>query len=213
MSNIKEEEKLPNVNVEVFSQLNEIYMKSRVTQEFQNKLKSPIELRVLIPNNIPEIIFSFFSAKIGDSKVVKSKVIKDEKAQEKYNDAIASGNAAIYVRKSPNGEKYIVNFGNIPPNEKVIFTSEFIQYTRYKEKIECEIFKNLPIFQGLINYHNVNLKGKLEIKTQNKIIDIEKKIETKNLEIIEEKYLNNEHTNYIIIYTIKKLPRFRTIYE
>ena len=213
MSNIKEEEKLPNVNVEVFSQLNEIYMKSRVTQEFQNKLKSPIELRVLIPNNIPEIIFSFFSAKIGDSKVVKSKVIKDEKAQEKYNDAIASGNAAIFVRKSPNGEKYIVNFGNIPPNEKVIFTSEFIQYTRYKEKIECEIFKNLPIFQGLINYHNVNLKGKLEIKTQNKIIDIEKKIETKNLEIIEEKYLNNEHTNYIIIYTIKKLPRFRTIYE
>ncbi len=213
MSNIKEEEKLPNVNVEVFSQLNEIYMKSRVTQEFENKLKSPIELRVLIPNNIPEIIFSFFSAKIGDSKVVKSKVIKDEKAQEKYNDAIASGNAAIYVRKSPNGEKYIVNFGNIPPNEKVIFTSEFIQYTRYKEKIECEIFKNLPIFQGLINYHNVNLKGKLEIKTQNKIIDIEKKIETKNLEIIEEKYLNNEHTNYIIIYTIKKLPRFRTIYE
>ena len=35
---------LPRVKVEIESEVNEIYMKSKVTQEFKNNLKRPIEL-------------------------------------------------------------------------------------------------------------------------------------------------------------------------
>ena len=45
------------------------------------------------------MIFLSFTVKIGDSKIVKSKVIKDEKPEEKYNDVISEGNAGIYAKK------------------------------------------------------------------------------------------------------------------
>ena len=105
---------LPRIKAEIESEINEIYMKTKVTPEFRNNLNKPIELKVSIANNIKDIIFSSFTAKIGDSKVVKSKIIKDEKAEEKYTDAISEGNAAIYAKKCSKGNKYIIHFGNIP---------------------------------------------------------------------------------------------------
>ena len=193
----------PKVKVEIESEVNEIYMKSKVIQEFKNNLKKPIELKVSIANNIPDLLFVSFTAKIGDSKVVKSKIIKDEKAGEKYTDAISEGNAAIYAKKCSKGNKYIIHFGNIPSNEKVIFISEFIQNTRYKKKFEIELFRNLPIFEGLLFYNDFNSNGKLEIKTQNKIIELEKHIENKNIQIIKESFQNDEQNNYLILYEIK----------
>ena len=213
MKDKKNDDNLPKVFVEIVSELNEIYMKSKVQQEFQNILPNPVELKITIPNNHKDIVFSSFTAKIGNSKNIKSKVIKDEKASEKYNDSISEGNSAIYAKKSSNGEKYIIYFGNIPPKEKVIFITEFLQDTKYKEKFECELFRNLPIFEGLVYYQNISLKGKLEIKTQNKIIGVEKQIETENLVITEEKYQNEEKNNYLILYQIDKLTEFKTIYE
>ena len=213
MKDKKNDDDLPNVFVEIISELNEIYMKSKVKQEFQNTLPNPIELKISIPNNNKDIIFSSFTAKIGNSKIIKSKVIKDEKASEKYNQTISEGNASIYAKKSSNGEKYIIYFGNIPPKEKVIFITEFLQDTKYKEIFECELFRNLPIFEGMVYYQNISLKGKLEIKSQNKIIRVEKQIGTENLEITEEKYQNEEQNNYLILYKIDKLTEFKNIYE
>ena len=43
--------------------------------------------------------------------------------------------------------KITVNIGNIPPNEKMVFISEFIQNTEYSTKYECELFKYLPILK------------------------------------------------------------------
>ena len=204
---------LPRVKVEIESEVNEIYMKSKVTQEFKNNLKRPIELKVSIANNIPDLLFLSFTAKIGNSKVIKSKIIKDEKAGEKYIDAISEGNAAIYAKKCSKGSKYIIHFGNIPSNEEVIFVSEFIQNTKYKEKFEIELFRNLPIFEGLLFYKNFYANGKLEIKTQNKIIEIEKQIENKNIKIINESYQNDELNNYLILYKITVQRESSYIYK
>ncbi len=113
------------------------------------------------------VIFSSFNCKIGDSIIVKSKVIKKEKSEEKYEDAISSGNAAIFVRCLPNDEnKIIINMGNIPPNNEVIFTSEFIHPTEVSKKYEFEFFRNLPIFMGK-NYDifpNLELNGTINTK-------------------------------------------------
>ena len=197
------------VSVEIDSKVNELFTKTNVTQKFKNDSNDPLELKIHIFKNY-NLIFSSFQAKIGDSITVKSKVIKKEKAEIKYTDSISSGNAAIFVYEDPfEQKKIIINMGNIPANEEVIFISEFIQYVESSKTYEIELFRNLPIFYGKAGeIQNKDLKGKINICTNNKIIKIEKNILMKELIIIEEKYLNDNKNNYFINYEIKKLPIF-----
>ena len=197
------------VSVEIDSKVNEIFAKTIVVQKFKNQSESPIELKIYVYKN-DNLIFSSFTSKIGDSVTVKSKVIKKEKAEIKYTDSISSGNAAIFVSEDPyDKERIIINMGNIPANEEVIFTSEYIQFVETSKLSEFEIFRNLPIFQGKSEeFHNQSLKGTINIQTQNKILKIEKNILMKELKINEEKYINEEKNNYFISYEIAKLPTF-----
>ena len=197
------------VSVEIDSKVNEIFAKTIVVQKFKNQSESPIELKIYVYKN-DNLIFSSFTSKIGDSITVKSKVIKKEKAEIKYTDSISSGNAAIFVAEDPyDKERIIINMGNIPANEEVIFTSEYIQFVETSKLSEFEIFRNLPIFQGKSEeFHNQSLKGTINIQTQNKILKIDKNILMKELKINEEKYINEEKNNYFISYEIAKLPTF-----
>ena len=197
------------VSVEIDSKVNEIFAKTIVVQKFKNQSESPIELKIYVYKN-DNLIFSSFTSKIGDSITVKSKVIKKEKAEIKYTDSISSGNAAIFVAEDPyDKERIIINMGNIPANEEVIFTSEYIQFVETSKLSEFEIFRNLPIFQGKSEeFHNQSLKGTINIQTQNKILKIDKNILMKELKINEEKYINEEKNNYFISYEIANLPTF-----
>ena len=200
---------MSKVITEVNSTVNELFAKSIVTQKFSNPTDNPIELKIYIIKN-DKLLFSTFKCKIGDNVEVKSKVIKKEKAEVKYTDSIASGNAAIFVSQDPENEnRTIINMGNIPPKNEVIFTTEFIHLIEASEKYEFELFRNLPIFKGGEDiYQNTELKGKIQISAKNEIINIEKKILMKNLKITEEKYTNDKKTNYIILYEIDQLPEF-----
>ena len=197
------------VSVEINSNVNELYAKTNVTQKFKNKNNDPIELKIYIYKN-DNLIFSSFKAKIGDSITVKSKIIKKEKAEIKYSDSISSGNAAIFVAEDPlDQQRLIINMGNIPANEEVIFITEFIQFVESSKVYEFELLRNLPIFYGGAGeIQNNDLKGKINIYTKNKIIKIEKNILMKELKINEEKYLNEDKNNYFISYEIEKLPTF-----
>jgi len=195
------------VNLEIDSQVNELFAKTKVIQKFRNPQSIPLELKVYIYKK-KEILFSSFTANIGDSIKVKSKVIKKEKGEEKYNDAIASGNAAIYVIEDTYNNQIILNMGNIPPNEEIVLISEFLQLTESSKNYEFEFFRNFPIFKGNDTvYQNIDLKGKIEIRTNNKIINLQKQILLNNLKIIEEKKNKNENI-YLIKYKIDKLPEF-----
>ena len=200
---------MSKVITEVNSTVNELFAKSIVTQKFSNPTDNPIELKIYIIKN-DKLLFSSFKCKIGDNVEVKSKVIKKEKAEVKYTDSIASGNAAIFVSQDPENEnRTIINMGNIPPKNEVTFTTEFIHLIEASEKYEFELFRNLPIFKGGEDiYQNSELKGKIQISAKNEIINIEKKILMKNLKITEEKYTNDKKTNYIILYEIDQLPEF-----
>ena len=67
--------------------------------------------------------------------------------------------------------------GNIPPKQEIIFISEFIQFIESSDSYEFELFRNLPIFKGNNSlYQNSEIKVIIEIKTQNKIDKISKKI-------------------------------------
>ena len=205
---INQNQTVSTVSTEIYSEINEYFSKTIVTQKFKNPLKNPLELQIYILKK-ENVIFSSFNCKIGDSIKVKSKVIKKEKAEQKYTDAISSGNAAIFVTHAPNDEnKIIIHMGNIPPKTEVIFTSEFIRPMEVSKKYEFEFFRNLPIFMGgsYDIFENSELSGTINIKTKNKIINIEKDILMKDLNIINENY--EKDNNYIIKYQILKLPSF-----
>ena len=76
------------------SKINELFATTELTQYFTNTLKDSIELSIIFPIK-EEINLSKFVVSIDD-KVVMSKVMAKEKAEEKYNDSIASGNIGFY---------------------------------------------------------------------------------------------------------------------
>ena len=86
---------MSKVDCEIETQVNEIFVKSIVTQNFINPEENPIDLKIGIKKD-PYILFNSFQAKIGDSITVKSKVMNKEKTLVKYTDTISSGNTAIF---------------------------------------------------------------------------------------------------------------------
>ncbi len=198
---------MSGVSIEINSEINELFSKTEVTQKFKNNSGSTLELKINVYKKIG-ILFDSFQAKIGDSIEVKSNIIKKEKAQEKYTDSIASGNAAIFVQEDPKDEnRYIINMGNIPNNEEVIFKSKFIHFTEYSKRFEFEFFRNLPIFEiENKTFHNKTLSGTINIKVKHRILNIEKIILMEDLKIREEKYLDKEYKNYLIKYVIDDEP-------
>ena len=188
------------ISTEINSKVNELYSKTLVKQKLINNSENPIELKIHVYKK-ESLIFSSFSAQIGDSIKVKSKVILKEKAKEKYTDSISSGNAPILISDEPTNKNIIIiNMGNIPPKQEFVFISEFIQFTECSDNYIFELFRNLPIFKGEnLFYSFSNIKGQVEIKS--KKIKINKKILSKQLKIIEEKYLDKEKkNNYLLKY-------------
>ena len=106
---------MPKIDCVIETQVNEVYIKSIVTQNFINTSKEPLELKIGLRKD-PNILFNCFQAKIGDSIIINSKVISEEKAYIKYSDTIASGNAAIFVAEDKSKNSCLINMGNIPPN-------------------------------------------------------------------------------------------------
>ena len=90
------------VRVEINTQLNEIFSKSIISQQFSNQSENSIELKIII-FKIPNLIFSSINAKIGDFKQVQ---FKEEK------ESIFSVNDSRYVKEEL--DKYIINMGIIP---------------------------------------------------------------------------------------------------
>ena len=206
----KEEIKNILVNIELESEINELFGKTKVIQKFTNPLDdNPLELKIYVYKK-NGLLFSSFSSKIGDSITVKSKIIKKEKVEEKYADSISKGNAAIFVSDDPeNKNRIIINMGNIPPKEEVVFTSEFLHFIEASKSYEFELFRNFPIFDGNgVIYKNSKLKGNIHIKTRNNVLITEKQILMNNLKIKTEKYKNKQKNDYIISYEIDDLPKF-----
>ena len=193
---IKQKEKKAiylNTKVDIETKLNEIFASIKVVQSINNYTNNPIELEIYINKEIDNIIFTSFEAKIGNSVLAKSKVIKTEKAEEKYSDSISSGNTSIFTTLDKyNHNKIIIHIGNIPPYEELTFISNYLKFTEYSNNsIQYEFFRYIP----KLSYKETQtyIKGILEIKTKNKIININKKSLNKDIILKDEKYLEDNH--------------------
>ena len=162
------------------TQVNEVYIKSIVTQTFINTREEPKELKIGLIK-YPNILLNSFHAKIGDSIMVNSKVIGKEKPLIKYSDTIASDNEDIIIAEDKSKNIILINMGNIPPNEKVAFISENLYFIKRTNYYEIEIFRKLPIFSNKeSNRFPSKVKETIHIKTKNKIFSLFKQIDIKD---------------------------------
>ena len=187
-TNINELNKINIVLIE--TELNEFYAKTNITQFYQNTLNSPIELILRFPYN-SNVQFSKFNLELNDNKII-SKVIDKEKAEEKYNDAIANKKVGAI---SSHDEQYInVIIGNINPGDFVKLTTEFIQFLDIEDMSFCySTIKNFPKFCNKNNENILNLKkieAKINIKCHSKIT----RLITKGFSQEAEKNFNDDYT-------------------
>ncbi len=87
-----------------------------ISQVFLNELDVPVEATYKFPTDPDQhTIVSRVRFELGD-KEVEGKIIAKEKAQEKYEDALAGGNAALMVKESEEDKDLLeMQIGGIQP--------------------------------------------------------------------------------------------------
>ena len=153
------------------SRVNEIFATTEVTQYFTNESDKSMELSVLIPI-IKKLTLSKFIVSIED-KIIISKVMPKEKAEEKYNDVIASGNVG-FMSKYEDNKSYSVNIGNLAPKKRIKLQTIFIEMLGSDDlSYEFNIIDNYPAFYDEklkdINNKNKKIEANIKIETQSKI--------------------------------------------
>eukprot|EP00347_Sterkiella_histriomuscorum_P014103 403362158 len=108
----------------------------RLTQVFKNELEDAVEATYSFPTD-PDIIVSKLQIELGD-RIVEGKVMEKQQAREKYDDAIAGGNAAVLVQeKEKNKDLIEMTIGGINPEQKVKVTLEFIKQLEIEGGAYC----------------------------------------------------------------------------
>lgn len=89
---------------------------SKITQEYKNETAEDLEIIYTFPVGYNTALLGM-EAMLGDKKL-QGEVVKKAEAEEKYEQAITDGDAAIMVQESSLG-LYTANLGNIKPGETV----------------------------------------------------------------------------------------------
>ena len=97
-----------------------------------------------------------------------------EKAEEKYNDSLASGNVGFISRYEEDNKAYSVNIGNLQPKKSIELRSVFIQMIDSNDlSYQYEIMESYPSFHSKEiknkNSENKKINANFKIKTQSKI--------------------------------------------
>ena len=168
--------------MKVIAYINEIYSKTEIELSYKNEEENPIEIIVEIPLRV-EIIFNYFTAKIKN-KIIKSKVIESNKAEKKYNDAIASGNTGIASSYDSSKKICSLKIGNLPKGEILNLKFSFLQFTKIKDSYYyLNLIKDFPFISDV---KTKEFEGKIIIETSSKIIDlITKNFSNENIDIIQ----------------------------
>ena len=187
--NVNEEENKEET-IYIESNVNEFYAVTKVTQYYKNNNNKPVELSIIYPLR-KEINFRKFSINI-DGKKSYSKIFEKEKANEKYTDAIASGNIGVFSKYNEEDQNsYSITIGNVAPNVMIELTSEFIQFITSDDMSFCySVMTSYPTFSdGISRNYLKNVRGKIFLKTKSKIT----RLVNQNFTI--DKYFKREFNN------------------
>ena len=127
-----------------------------IQQVFINELEEPVEATYQFPTDPDQhTVVSKVLFQLGD-KEVEGKVIGKEKAQERYDDAIAGGNAALMVQESAKDKDLLeMQIGGIQPAQEVRVTVQLLKQLEVEAGAYC---LRVPTAY-FIKYGNQNPEG------------------------------------------------------
>ena len=144
------------------AEINEIFAKTELIQEFQNPYEDSIELEIIFPIN-RDINLSKFEISMNEKKIV-SRIMEKEKAEEKYTDTIAKGNTGFLGQYSNDMKSYCVNIGNLNSKEKITLKTIYNQsISSYDMSYEYIIMNNFPSFIFNSKVKEETKENKIEI--------------------------------------------------
>ena len=156
--------------------INELMSQIEVIQYFKNVINTPVELQIMIPQ-ISDINITRFEMTKKDKKVV-SKLLEKEKAKEKYNDTISTGNTGFVSYTLEDESKICI--GNVPSGEEIELKTIYFGHITtkdlsYQAKFPV-IFPKFVLEDPSFNeeyeyyeYENITVKGKIYINTRSKL--------------------------------------------
>ena len=163
-------------SISIITHINELMSQTEVTQYFQNTLKTPIELEIVIPQLSNCNITRF--EMIKNNKKIVSKLLEKEKAKEKYNDTITTGNYGFISYNEGHENK--ICLGNLLPNEEIELKTYYFGHIISKDLSYQALFP--VIFPKFImgapdskdepeeyDYEKEIVNGKIYINTRSKI--------------------------------------------
>ena len=205
MSEEKNKDKFNTVNIIVH--INEVMSQTEIIQFFRNDSKSPIELSIKLPE-LSNCTITKFEMILNNQKVT-SKILEKEKAKEKYNDSITTGN---YSFVSFNDDKETtICLGNVPSNKEIELKSFYfgnlicndLSYQSSFPVIFPQFIIEDPKNKEVPNYYNRYakkfVKGKIYLNTFSKITRLIIQ-GSSNFNKIEKKYGNDFKSAEIEIY-------------
>ena len=156
--------------------INELLSQIEVIQYFKNEKDFPIELEMVIPQLSDINITRFEMIKKGQ-KII-SKLLEKEKAKEKYNDTIATGNSSL-VSYNDNNETKIC-LGNISSGEEIelktyyfghIVCKDLSYQAKFPVKFPQFLLENIKKGENLDNYkyNKKEVRGTIKINTDSNI--------------------------------------------
>ena len=193
-------------SINIISHINELMCQTEITQYFKNTKKNPIELEIEVPQ-ISNCNITKFEMIKGGKKVI-SRLLEKEKAKEKYNDTISTGNYGFISHQKET--KNIICLGNIASGEEIELKTFYLGHIINKDLSYQASFP--VIFPNFIMgdpdskeepetyyYKKKIVKGKIFLKTRSKITRLLIS-GSKNFSNIEKKYGENKKTAEIDIY-------------
>ena len=110
----KDDEKvlLPLKSIDIKSELRGAVAITNVELSYINPTSdNPFECTYSFPIDKNTVLAKFEA--IIDDKVVQTKIMEKEAAQERYEDAVASGNTAVFAERKKKDEAMTVKLGNL----------------------------------------------------------------------------------------------------
>ena len=214
--------------ININTNINELICQTEVIQYFKNNRETAIELEMVIPQ-LSDINITRFEVIKKDQKII-SQLLEKEKAKEKYNDTISTGNSSLISYNENNTTK--ICLGNLPSGEEIELKTYFFGHIICKDlSYQAKFPVIFPSFliqdsksEGNIENYSYNksvVQGKININTSSKITRLIIN-GTKNFDKIEKKYSDDKRNIDIEIskynFSDKDIPGiilFRTenIYE
>ncbi|CDW82813.1 UNKNOWN [Stylonychia lemnae] len=134
-------------------QVHDMIATINISQVFLNELQEAVEATYEFPTD-PDVVVSRLVIEMDD-RVIEGKIIEKEKAQEKYDDAIAGGNAAVLVKeKDQNKDLLQMTIGGINSQQEVKVNIQMIKHLQIEAGAYC---LRIPTSYFIKSYNDIKL--------------------------------------------------------